>query len=413
MVLFTGACIDIEPEGELGDPNLATVQQAIFTAKCALAECHAGGSPRQGMSLEPGKASGLTINVTALEAPMFRIKPGDPDNSYLIAKIEGRNKDVGGSGERMPLGFAPLSTAEIKLVRDWITSLGTALQAPPKITGITPAAGAIGDRISIEGENFGDKQGDSAVTFGTTPASFVGNWSNKKFEAFVPQGLNPGPVDLIVKVGTKTSNKFPFTIRLEKVPSIVALTPDMGPVGAEIELRGSNFGAAQATSTITFGGTAAAPATAWADGTIKVLVPAGAKTGDIVVTVGGGASNGQKFWFLEPKLSSLQEGLFTRRCALSTCHGSPTPPPQDCGGKPGQSLIAGNTFANIVGVTSCEQSASQRVQPGNHAASYLYMKVSQKPPPVGDQMPADGTPPLPAPVIQVLADWIDQGAKND
>ena len=117
MVLFTGACIDIEPEGELGDPNLATVQQAIFTAKCALAECHAGGSPRQGMSLEPGKASGLTINVTALEAPMFRIKPGDPDNSYLVHKVEGGPAII---GAQMPRGGPALSSDEIARIRAWI-----------------------------------------------------------------------------------------------------------------------------------------------------------------------------------------------------------------------------------------------------------------------------------------------------
>lgn len=130
-------CLPQESEGDLGEPTLATVQEQIFTPKCALSSCHAGGAPQEGMSLEPGKVQASTFNVTAVESTLKRINPGDPDQSYLVAKIEGRARAVGGSGGRMPLGYPPLSHAEIQLVRDWITSTGV----PSTASSLVPATG--------------------------------------------------------------------------------------------------------------------------------------------------------------------------------------------------------------------------------------------------------------------------------
>ena len=59
-------------------------------------------------------------------------------------------------------------------------------------------------------------------------------------------------------------------------------------------ITGTNFGATQGTSTVTFNGTAATP-TSWSATSIVVPVPTGATTGNVVVTVGGVASNGVSF----------------------------------------------------------------------------------------------------------------------
>ena len=56
-------------------------------------------------------------------------------------------------------------------------------------------------------------------------------------------------------------------------------------------ITGTNFGATKGTSTVTFNGTTATPTT-WSATSIVVPVPAGATTGNVVVTVGGLASNG-------------------------------------------------------------------------------------------------------------------------
>lgn len=411
VALCVVCCFPTEPEGELGAPTLASVQSVIFSQKCALADCHGGPNPRQGMSLEPGKTYQSTINVQAVEAQMARIKPGDPDKSYLIAKVEGKQHEVGGSGERMPLGFSPLSSAEIKLIRDWIVALGDALAAPPKITKVTPPAASGGAVVSVEGEAFGEERGTGTVFFGDVEASFVGDWSDTKISAIVPASLEPGEANIVVRAGTKKSNPFPFTVLPENAPTIATVTPDVAPVGALVEIQGSNFGDMQGTSTVSFGGVATSKVDSWSNNKIVVPVPADAKSGDLIVTVATLETNGIPFYFLEPKLSSIQAGVFTRRCALSDCHGSPTPPPDPC--PPGLRLVAGETYSNIVGVDSCELPGTLRVSPGNRAQSYLYLKISMATPPDGDQMPADGSDPLSSDVIDVIGDWIDNGAKDD
>ncbi len=95
--------------------------QPIFTGNCAFSGCHAGSSPEQGMSLVAGQAFSSVVNVAARELPsMNRVTPNQPDNSYLVHKVQGTHLDVGGSGSRMPLGRSPLSQSDIDLIRAWI-----------------------------------------------------------------------------------------------------------------------------------------------------------------------------------------------------------------------------------------------------------------------------------------------------
>jgi hypothetical protein len=77
-------------------------------------------------------------------------------------------------------------------------------------------------------------------------------------------------------------------------PQIASLNPNSGPVATPVTIAGTNFGATQGTSTVTFNGTSATP-TSWSATSIAAPVPAGATTGNVVVTVGGLASNGVNF----------------------------------------------------------------------------------------------------------------------
>ncbi len=58
------------------------------------------------------------VNYTAQQAGLLRVKPGDPSNSFLIIKLTGPPP---ADGSPMPLGKAPLTSAQIKLISDWIT----------------------------------------------------------------------------------------------------------------------------------------------------------------------------------------------------------------------------------------------------------------------------------------------------
>jgi hypothetical protein len=68
-------------------------------------------------------------------------------------------------------------------------------------------------------------------------------------------------------------------------------------VAVPVVVYGSNFGATQGSSTVKFNGTTATP-TEWTDTRITAPVPAGATTGNLVVTVANQPSNGVPFTLL-------------------------------------------------------------------------------------------------------------------
>jgi RHS repeat-associated protein len=80
-------------------------------------------------------------------------------------------------------------------------------------------------------------------------------------------------------------------------PTITGLSASSGLVGTSVTIGGVNFGSSQGT--VTFNGVAATP-TNWSPNSITVPVPAGATTGNVVVTVAGIPSNGVNFVVLTP-----------------------------------------------------------------------------------------------------------------
>lgn len=101
--------------------TLAQIQQSVFTPTCAVSGCHTGptsGTLPSGMNLSSTQASfDALVGVASLEVPgLQRVKPGDPDNSYLIDKLEGTQA----VGARMPFGGPPLPQTTIDQIRAWI-----------------------------------------------------------------------------------------------------------------------------------------------------------------------------------------------------------------------------------------------------------------------------------------------------
>lgn len=96
--------------------DYATQIQPIFNANCIV--CHSGSGAPEGLRLDAVNSYNNLVNVNSREVPSLeRVKPSDPDNSYLVHKIEG-TAAVGG---RMPLNEPPLSAAQISLIRQWIS----------------------------------------------------------------------------------------------------------------------------------------------------------------------------------------------------------------------------------------------------------------------------------------------------
>ncbi|MEO8164440.1 MAG: hypothetical protein ABI619_03500 [Betaproteobacteria bacterium] len=96
--------------------NFTADIQPIFSGACVA--CHSGASPPQGLRLDTGNSYANLVNVASKEVPSLkRVKPGDPDNSYIVQKIEG-TAAVGG---RMPLGRPALPAERKALIRRWIS----------------------------------------------------------------------------------------------------------------------------------------------------------------------------------------------------------------------------------------------------------------------------------------------------
>jgi Ca2+-binding RTX toxin-like protein len=90
--------------------------QPIFTNRCI--QCHSGGGAPMGLRLDAANSYANLVNVPSTEVPaLMRVEPGDPDNSYLIQKLEG-NAAV---GAQMPFGGPYLTQRTIDDVRLWIT----------------------------------------------------------------------------------------------------------------------------------------------------------------------------------------------------------------------------------------------------------------------------------------------------
>ena len=176
-----------------------------------------------------------------------------------------------------------------------------AVTAPaPTIASLSPTSGPVGTAVTIAGANFGST---GTVTFNGTVATTT-NWSATSIATSVPTGATTGNV--VVTVGGVASNDVSFTVTAP-APTIASLSPTSGPVGMAVAITGTNFGSSQGTSRVTFNGTTAT-VTSWSATSLATSVPTGATTGNVVVTVGGVASDGVSFTVTSTCGESAQSG---------------------------------------------------------------------------------------------------------
>jgi hypothetical protein len=101
------------------EPTLASIQAQVFSQSCAVSGCHGGAAAQQGMRLDPGFAFGNLVCVHVPRDPSkIRVIPGDPDDSFIIQKLEGTQT----LGDRMPDGGPYLPQSTIDVIRDWIAN---------------------------------------------------------------------------------------------------------------------------------------------------------------------------------------------------------------------------------------------------------------------------------------------------
>ena len=107
-------------------PTFASIQNEIFnttdsSGRTACVNCHTsnGRVPAGGLDLTAAVAYSRLVNVPSGQRPtLSRVTPGDPNNSYLVHKLEGTPGIVGG---RMPRGTGPfLTDGQMLVLRRWI-----------------------------------------------------------------------------------------------------------------------------------------------------------------------------------------------------------------------------------------------------------------------------------------------------
>jgi hypothetical protein len=104
--------------GEPLTPDFKSIQDNVFTPICT--KCHIGAGAPEGLQLDEAHSYALLVGVPSTEQPnVLRIKAGDPDNSYLVQKIEGAPSI---SGVRMPFGGPYLPQSTIDVIRTWVTN---------------------------------------------------------------------------------------------------------------------------------------------------------------------------------------------------------------------------------------------------------------------------------------------------
>jgi len=110
------------------EPTFASIQKEIFettdsSGRLACTNCHSnvGRNPSGGLNLLSGLSYASLVRVASTGKPgAVRVIPGDPDNSYIIHKLEGRSDIV---GVRMPRGNGPyLTDGQILVIKRWIAN---------------------------------------------------------------------------------------------------------------------------------------------------------------------------------------------------------------------------------------------------------------------------------------------------
>ncbi len=337
------------------------LQDTVLTPVCTV--CHAGGGAPVGLRLDSANAFAMLVGVPSLQAPaLVRVAPGDPDNSYLIQKLEG----TAAIGVQMPLGGPPLATDTINLVRQWISAgaLPADQSIPPQLSPtvvfVSPADGASlaasPDSVSAVFSQDMDASLVSDVTFTLSASGGDGTFDD-------------GNETLVAADSIEIPNRQTISLTF----TLTALSDEV----YEARLVGSGTTALANTGGVVLDGDA--------DGTAG---------GDFLwrFTVDAAQEAPVPTW------RWIQDNVFTPVCVQ--CHVS--------GGTAAfLELDEANSFASTVNVPSNGVPTLNLLEPGNPDASYLIQKLEGTAV-AGSQMPL-GLAPLDINIIAAIRTWVANG----
>jgi len=273
-----------------------SIQANVFTKSCALSGCHVGAAAPFGLKLDEGNSYALLVDILSGQAPAtLRVKPFDPDGSYLIQKLEGT-----GGGSRMPLGGPSLPQATIDVIRQWITEgalpgSGGTMPAAPTVVATNPSDSAILNQLPANitvtfSENM-DASLISNVTIQLVRSGNDGSFGDGNEVTVTPTSLALSPTNarlLTIDLAGSASVPDDYQLRLAGTPP-TALASVQGEI-----LDGDGDGNAGGDFTSTFSVTdnpdvtaptvSLAPIPSPASGTIALNANASDDTGVVQVT---------------------------------------------------------------------------------------------------------------------------------
>jgi hypothetical protein len=353
-------------------PTLASVQANVFNPSCIV--CHSGANAPQGLRLDAANSFTNLVGVRSREdSSFFRVSPGNPDQSYLIHKLEG----TASVGEQMPFGGPPIPQSIIDFVRQWITDgalpvSGGSPALPPVVVSLAP---------------------DPDSVAGSTPTQIIAGFD---------RDIDASTINTMTFTLVRSGGDGQFGDGNEKVitPASVALSSmnprlaimDLGGVSAiedryQITLHGSG-----ANIILGIDGVAL-------DGEFAGSLPSGdnIEGGDFIVEF--------EVQGIQPSLESIQNNIFTPTCSVPGCHSGP----------PGPNLPAGMDLSSadasvtsLFNIPSIEVQTILRIAVHDADNSYLIHKLEGTSAD-NSRMPLGG-PFLDQATIDVIRRWIDTGA---
>jgi uncharacterized repeat protein (TIGR03803 family) len=155
-------------------------------------------------------------------------------------------------------------------------------------------SGKVGLSLGIFAQGF---TGATAVSFGGVNATTLHVTNDTYMTATVPAGAKTGTVTV-----TRPSGPIASRLQFRVTPTITSFAPTSGPIGTVIIIAGTGL---TQTTKVTIGGVEAVTFSVISDSQVSVTVPAGAKTGKIVITTAGGSTTSAGTFNVTPTLTTF------------------------------------------------------------------------------------------------------------
>lgn len=163
-----------------------------------------------------------------------------------------------------------------------VTGSGTATSASdfvigapvPLISSFNPTSGAVGDNVSITGQNF---IAVDSITFNNVKATQYSVNSTTNIVATVPVGATTGPIRIYTPQGSVATTTDYVIGSTSGGFTITSFSPTQGPVGTIVTITGSNLNLVNAASI----GAVSAGIQSQSANSLQIIIPSGATTNRI------------------------------------------------------------------------------------------------------------------------------------